>query len=142
MTFPAAPFAEWPKHIARSDGTTITASGPAEVEEFLKGDADALAAHKEAEAMAEQARKIEATRAAAILKANSDADAAHAKLLTAKEDKAKADAEAAAKAAEAQAKKDADAAEAQAKKDADAAEAQAKKDADAAEPKPAAPPNA
>lgn len=87
--FPPYAYADWPRHVTRSDGTSMTANSETEADEFLKGDADAIKAYKAAGDANAKARAIQIKADADVAKIRHDA--------------AMAQADAAAKAAEARA---------------------------------------
>lgn len=73
-------WAAWPVHVTRSNGDSITASNETEVDEFLKGDPAAIAAHAARAKMQADVRAIEVKADADIEKIRRDAKAAIQKL--------------------------------------------------------------
>lgn len=69
-------WAAWPVHVTRTNGDSITAGNETEVDEFLKGDPAAIAAHAARMKMQADVRAIEVKADADIAKIRQDARAA------------------------------------------------------------------
>jgi hypothetical protein len=78
--FQPVAWAEWPKHVVRSDGATLTAANETEAAEFLQGDKAALDALKASDAASAKARAIQLKADADVAKIQHDAAMAQADL--------------------------------------------------------------